>query len=178
MITYPVDTKKRYSVYSILTGGVIKKDIIWPRADGGRIIGADPDLVMLLNVDEPPEYNSETHNLTITGWTADLVAQTYTCNYVLEPKQLLRVTARTTARTTLHVFWDSLPAYIRGPYQPQFEAANRLLDDGHDEEAAALIQYAAACLDYDQVQIDQFNAAKSILLDGIESLIDDHSLRN
>jgi hypothetical protein len=110
MITYPVDTKKRYSVYSILTGGVIKKDIIWPRADGGRIIGADPDLVMLLNVDEPPEYNSETHNLTITGWTADLVAQTYTCNYVLEPKQLLRVTARTTARTTLHVFWDSLPA--------------------------------------------------------------------
>jgi hypothetical protein len=86
--------------------------------------------------------------------------------------------SRATSRAALRAVWDNLPAYIRGPYRPQFEAANRLLDDGHDEEASALIQYASACLNYDQVQIDQFNAAKSILLDGIESLIDDHSLRN
>ena len=93
-------------------------------------------------------------------------------------KTLPPATARATSRAALRAVWDNLPAYIRGPYRPQFEAANRLLDDGHDEEAAALIQYASACLNYDQVQIDQFNAAKSILLDGIESLTDDHSLRN
>ncbi len=171
MITYPVDTKKRYSVYSILTGGVVIPDILWPRADGGQIIGSDPDLVLLLNIDEPPDYNSETHSLTITGWTADLVAQTYTCEYAVEPKQLLRVTAR----AALRAVWDNLPAYIRGPYRPQFEAANRLLDDGHDEEAAALILYASACPDYDQDQIEAFNAAKSTLLDEIESLIDDQA---
>jgi hypothetical protein len=171
MITYPVDTKKRYSVYSILTGGVVIPDTLWPRADGGQIIGSDPDLVLLLNIDEPPDYDSETHSLTITGWTADLVAQTYTCEYAVEPKQLLRVTAR----AALRAVWDNLPAYIRGPYRPQFEAANRLLDDGHDEEAAALILYASACPDYDQDQIEAFNAAKSTLLDEIESLIDDQA---
>jgi hypothetical protein len=82
----------------------------------------------------------------------------------------LAALARTSSRVSLRTIWDNLPAYIRGPYRPQFEAANRLLDDGDDEGAAALIQYATPCPDYDEEQADAFNAAKSTLLAGIESL--------
>lgn len=129
----------------------------------------------------PPPHDPATQRLNQLPERADLE----NAQWIIGEMEAVDLTAaelssaaRATSRAALRAVWDNLPAYIRGPYRPQFEAANRLLDDGHDEEAAALIQYASACLNYDQVQIDQFNAAKSILLDGIESLIDDHSLRN
>jgi hypothetical protein len=51
--------------------------------------------------------------------------------------------ARPLARKSLHEQWDALPAWIRGPYRPEFDSANALLDAGDDEGAAALIAYAA-----------------------------------
>ncbi len=82
----------------------------------------------------------------------------------------LAAIARTSSRSSLRTIWDNLPAYIRGPYRPQFEAANRLLDEGDDVGAADLIQYATPCPSYDQWQFDAFESVKSTLLAGIESL--------
>lgn len=47
--------------------------------------------------------------------------------------------ARAAARTAMWQQWDGLPAWIRGPYRPLFDAANNLLDEGDDEAAAEMI---------------------------------------
>lgn len=73
-------------------------------------------------------------------------------------------------RAALRQQWEALPAYIRGPYRPEFEAANRLLDEGDDESAIAMIQYAIAKIDFTQDQIAVFDATKQQMIDGIANL--------
>lgn len=121
----------------------------------------------------PPPFDPKTERLNRLPDRADLQND----QWIIGEMEVVNLTegelsslARTSSRSSLRTIWDNLPAYIRGPYRPQFEAANRLLDDGDDEGAAALIQYATACPDYDEEQVDAFNAAKSTLLAGIESL--------
>ena len=77
---------------------------------------------------------------------------------------------RASKRSTLRSAWDALPAFIRGPYRPEFEAANALLDSNDDEGAIALIQYAPAKPGFDESQIATFNAVKAQMVAGIESL--------
>jgi hypothetical protein len=49
----------QWAVYSLSQQAIIARDQSWPRYDGEAIEGADPDLVMLQQIDEPmPEYDS------------------------------------------------------------------------------------------------------------------------
>ena len=78
--------------------------------------------------------------------------------------------ARATERAALRADWDALPGFIRGPFREKFEIANTLLDEGDDEAAAALIEYADHPASYTQDQIDVFEATKAAMKSGIENL--------
>lgn len=77
---------------------------------------------------------------------------------------------RAASRVALRAAWDALPAFIRGPYRPEFEAANRLLDEGDDAGAIALIEYAPAKPDFTIEQVATFAAVKAQMKAGIEAL--------
>jgi hypothetical protein len=77
---------------------------------------------------------------------------------------------RALARAALREKWDSLPAWIRGPYQHQFAAANALLDAGQDDAAAALIQYADVPTAFDLEQIEVFSRVRDEMLAALEAL--------
>lgn len=81
-----------------------------------------------------------------------------------------QIRARSAGRTALRQQWEALPSYIRGPYRDKFEAANRLLDEGDDEAAVALIEYAPAAPDFTAEQIAVFNSTKASMKAGIEAL--------
>jgi hypothetical protein len=49
-------------------------------------------------------------------------------------------------------------------------AANRLLDEGDDKSAIAIIQYAVAKPDFTADQIAVFDATKQQMIDGIANL--------
>jgi len=51
---------------------------------------------------------------------------------------------RKEARSAMREAWDTLPAWIRGPYRPLFDSANRLLDEGDDDAAQEMIRAAEA----------------------------------
>jgi len=53
---------------------------------------------------------------------------------------------RADVRSALRAQWDALPAWIRGPYRPLFDAANALLDEGDDDAAKAMINEAIIAL--------------------------------
>lgn len=63
---------------------------------------------------------------------------------------------RTLARDALAAEWRDLPDWVRGPCDPIFESASRLLDKGEDSAAIALIDYASPPPTYDAEQIDVF----------------------
>lgn len=65
MITYPVDVENtRWAVLKISTGEIVSRRKKWPRADGGEIVGLDPDFAYLLHVDQtPPDYDSRLYAL-------------------------------------------------------------------------------------------------------------------
>jgi hypothetical protein len=78
--------------------------------------------------------------------------------------------SRATSRAALRQQWDALPAIYRGPYRPEFEAANRLLDEGDDEGAAAIIAYAAPKPGFTEAEVATFKAIKSQMAAGIVAL--------
>lgn len=66
-ITYPVSPESRWAVLELSTGQIISRNKVWPRADGGPIVGLDPDFVYLLHVnDSQPDYDSRLYSLTGT----------------------------------------------------------------------------------------------------------------
>ncbi len=77
---------------------------------------------------------------------------------------------RSLQRTALRQQWDALPEFIRGPFRDKFEAANRLLDEGDDDAAIALIDYAEAPASFTADQIAIFAATKAAMKAGIEGL--------
>lgn len=77
---------------------------------------------------------------------------------------------RDAARATLRAQWASQPAWIRGPFDDKFIAAQRFLDAGDDEAAAALIRFADAPGGYSPEQLSAFAALKETLADAIEAL--------
>ena len=88
MITYPVPTDSRWSTWSISEAEIKRHNKPWPRADGGEIVGQDPDIVPLLEVQaDPPAYDNQTQKLVakqvvdvpnnehIHGWDTILLTQ-------------------------------------------------------------------------------------------------------
>ena len=68
MITYPVPPESRWATWSISEAIIKQHNKPWPRADGGEIVGQDPDIVPLLEVDVPApvdgvDYDSATQKI-------------------------------------------------------------------------------------------------------------------
>ena len=79
-ITYPVDVDNtRWSIWSISQAAILKHNKTWPRADGAEIVGLDPDLVPLLEVQLPqPAYDTATQRLERADPVTDVAANTHT----------------------------------------------------------------------------------------------------
>lgn len=84
--------------------------------------------------------------------------------------QQAAIDARAAGRSALYAAWQALPAYIRGPFREKFEVANTLLDEGDDEAAIAMIEYAEAPASYTLEQASVFAATKTAMKAGIENL--------
>ena len=80
MITYPVDVQNtRWAVWSISQAAILKHNKPWPRADGGEIVGLNPDIVPLLEVEETqPAYDPATERLERADPVVDVDANTHT----------------------------------------------------------------------------------------------------
>ena len=65
MITYPVDVENtRWATWSVSLAEIKQHNKPWPRHDGMEIVGQDPDIVPLLEVDvAAPDYDSATHRI-------------------------------------------------------------------------------------------------------------------
>lgn len=114
-------------------------------------------------------------NLRRKGW-ADAPpkpsdAATWQNGQWVEPSPAeLAAAERSAQRTAIRQQWDALPDYIRGPFRDKFEAANRLLDEGDDAAAIALIEYAEAPASFTTDQIATFAATQAAMRAGIENL--------
>ena len=80
--------------------------------------------------------------------------------------------AREATRSTLRAQWDKLDPYIRGPYRPLFDAANRLLDENDDDAAIEMIDSAEPTLKIseDPIKLATFNYVKTQFMGAIKSL--------
>lgn len=80
MINYPVDVENtRWAAYRVSTQEVVRRNMRWPRADGGEIVGLDPDLVPLLEVrEDQPAYDPATERLEAATPVVDVDANTHT----------------------------------------------------------------------------------------------------
>lgn len=114
-------------------------------------------------------------NLRRKGW-ADAPpkpsdAATWQNGQWVEPSPAeLAAAERSAQRTALRQQWDALPDFIRGPFRDKFEAANRLLDEGDDDAAIALIEYAEAPASFTATQLATFAATQAAMKAGIEGL--------
>jgi hypothetical protein len=80
------------------------------------------------------------------------------------------VDGRAAARSALRQQWDSLPPFIRGAYRPEFAAVNEMLDEGDDEAAAALIEFADAKSGFSPEQQVLFDGLKGQFAQAIRSI--------
>lgn len=79
MITYPVPTDSRWSIWSISEATIKRHNKPWPRADGAEIVGLDADLIPLLEVQEAqPVFDPATHRLERADAVVDIDANTHT----------------------------------------------------------------------------------------------------
>jgi len=76
-MTYPVDTSKRFAIYSQLSESVISTGNKWPRTDGGEIQGDDPDHIWLEQVSNRPEPTGPFMDVRRDGWLLDLPNEQY-----------------------------------------------------------------------------------------------------
>ena len=87
MINYPVDPQSRWAIWSISEAKILKHNKPYPRADGGEIVGLDPDIVPLLEVNEDqPVYDPATHYLSRTTPVVDVNANTHTHGWEILPR--------------------------------------------------------------------------------------------
>lgn len=125
----------------------------WPNRGGWRVYGDD-----ITAGDGGPVPTLE-----------EIEAQREVVESILLAQQTQRE-ARAAGRAALRASWNALPAYIRGPFREKFQIANTFLDEGDDEAALAMIEYAEAPSNYTLEQIAVFVATKATMKTGIENL--------
>lgn len=81
-----------------------------------------------------------------------------------------RTAAVREARQQIRAQWESLPAWLRGPYTDRFSSAERLLDARDYDAAIALIEYTAAATGYDAEQAQTFAMVRAELVAGLDGL--------
>lgn len=86
-ISYPVAEDSRWSIWSISDAEIKRHNKPWPRKDGMEIVGLDPDLVPLLEVNEPqPAYDAATQQLERTPPVVDVPNNTHTHGWAIVPR--------------------------------------------------------------------------------------------
>jgi hypothetical protein len=99
-IQYPVQKDSLWVIYSASKGVVISRSQPWPNGLGNPVVGADPDHIYLLQVDElVPQYNQDTQVLEQgedIGLASNTLTTTYTVSY--KPLQELKATAHNMRR--------------------------------------------------------------------------------
>lgn len=78
--------------------------------------------------------------------------------------------ARKTKRAAMDAQWAALPPWITGPFGYLFERASACLDDGKDDEAAAIIQYAEPPSAYSEEQRATFIQVRDAFAESLASL--------
>lgn len=178
---YPVDPIKRFSKFngntappSLLKDG---RNCKWP--EEGGLPHRQANLLCLEEIHEPqPQAGSDfdplTHRAVRLDPVDDFVAETTTYGWVIEELSDIEKTAkaRETQREELRVSWDALDPYLRGPYRPLFDSANKLLDEGDDEAAVEMIDSAepTAKIAGDPTMQATFDAVKATFKEAIEAL--------
>lgn len=83
MITYPVDVENtRWAAVRISDNSILKRNQKWPRRDGGEIVGLDPDIAPLLEVEgAQPNYDPATQRMQRTAPVIDIPANTITTGW-------------------------------------------------------------------------------------------------
>jgi hypothetical protein len=127
-----------------------------------------PTLVPVVKV-AAPEYDEAVERIEPSIVWFDDRAERQWQVIALSAKQIA-CRARATQRAQIISTWNSLPVWLRGPFQEKFIAANALVDELDDEAAAALIEYADAPTAYTSEQLDTFNTTKASLKAAIENL--------
>lgn len=94
-ISYPVSKDSQWAIYSASEGRVISRRQPWPNYLGNPVVGADPDHIYLLHVDDSvPQHNTDTQVVEqdeILGLVSNTLTTTYTVTY--KPIQDLKAAA-------------------------------------------------------------------------------------
>lgn len=103
MITYPVDVANtRWAMWRISLSQIEKHNQKWPHADGSEIVGLNPDVVPLLEVQEAqPNYNPSTHKLQAAAPVVDVPNNTHTHGWdvvALTAEEIAAITEREAAK--------------------------------------------------------------------------------
>ena len=85
-ITYPVPEDSRWATWSISEAIIKQHNKPWPRADGMEIVGQDPDIVPLLEVDEAqPVYDPAIEYVARTAPVVDVAGNTHSHGWEILP---------------------------------------------------------------------------------------------
>lgn len=132
---------------------------------GDPILWTAPEVVPLVKLDKPTTFNPATHDCEPTlVWFANRVERDW------QVVQLSQEEARLAARIALRTTWESLPAWIRGPFGDKFDAAYRMVIAGDYDAATALIEYAEMPSAYSIEQAAIFAQAQAQMASGIAAL--------
>jgi hypothetical protein len=110
MITYPVAPESRWATWSISQAEILKHNKPWPRHDGGPIVGQDPDIVPLLEIDvPPPAYDDQTHRIERGTPTVNVSENEHRHDWdiVLLTQEELDANAEDTANDVEDALWAS-----------------------------------------------------------------------
>lgn len=123
-----------------------------------------PTLIPLVKLDQPAHDPATQDCIPTLVWHADRVER----DWQIVPISAER--ARLTARTALRTQWESLPAWIRGPFGDKFDAAYRMVIAGDYDAAIALIAYAEMPSAYTIEQAATFAQVQTQMAAGIAAL--------
>jgi hypothetical protein len=140
----------------------------------GIPVHVDPPLYLLTDAKRPaPDYDAATHRLQPISAYADIDAGGWvTSSYeviALTPAELA-ANIYSSYRADLVAYWESQPAWIRGPFDASYQSAVSLLDRDDTAAAIAIITYAPIPNAYDADQIAAFESIRNTLIAGLDSL--------
>lgn len=159
-----------WALYEKSTETLLERRVVLPNRAQVIPPDLDPDLAWLEEWEgDKPAFDAATHHLTSSD-VVDEGAGTVTKTYTAEAHNSVQL--RAVSRTAMRTQWDGLPAYIRGPYRPLFDAANELLDEGDFDAAVAMVDAAEAngIISADPTKEATFNAVKAQFAAGVTAL--------
>jgi hypothetical protein len=127
-----------------------------------------PTIIPLVKLPEP-EYNSDTEFIEPDiVWFEDRVERQWRVLFL--PQSVINAHQREAIKAQMQAEWESLPAWIRGPFADKRNAAVEMLKIGDDEAAIAIIQYAEPPHGYTAEQLAIFEGVRNTLISEMSAL--------